>query len=464
MKLCHECQHCYEDTDTVCTEDNAALTTARVGSRLLAGKYRLEQLLGNGDIGTAYAATDTHSERHVIAVELIRDEVLSDPQALERFHEAAKAAGRNNDQEVGQVSEHGALAGGGAYVVMELLDGDNEQEKEETPSTNISSDTPTVEVKSPSSSTGALDARRARAPKLAGIAKELTQEVPRLPLSLPPREPPAAATDAPLSKTAGDNEQVSGSITQIITSSRPTSGEIREQPPAHITDIQRTSTPRRRPLFLYLGLALLLALVLAALWYGLRRAPDASPGRDAAQTGTAKQNTAQSQQATTPATGQSASSTSEASGSAPARTDKEGAATNSSEGGAQAEEPRAAVSAVLDDWLSAFVKQDAEKFMGFYMPELDAFYDKRNIRLLALRSDIVSFFERTQRVEARMIGEPRINFTEGERAANVRFRLSYSIEGRGRDRKRGDGTQELQLVKTNWGWKIKSHRGEKLMG
>jgi hypothetical protein len=119
---------------------------------------------------------------------------------------------------------------------------------------------------------------------------------------------------------------------------------------------------------------------------------------------------------------------------------------------------------VLDDWLSAFVKQDAEKFMSFYMPELDAFYDRRNVRLSALRPDIVRFFERTERAEARIIGEPRINFTDDNRAANVRLRLSYSIEGRGRDRRRGNGTQELRMVRTERGWKIESHRGEKLMG
>lgn len=466
MKLCPECQHCYEDADIVCTEDNAALTEARAGSRLLAGKYRLEQLLGSGDIGIAYAATDARSERHVIAVELLRDDVLSDPQALERFHSAAQAAGRNNDQEVGQIFEHGPLEGSGAYVVMELLDANNEQEKQGAQTTNISSDTPTMEMKRPSISTGALDARRARAPKLTSIAKELTQEVARIPLPLPPRETPAsAATEAPVSKTAVSNEHVFGSITQVITPSRPTVVATREQPPAHIKEIPRTSTPSRRPLFLYFGLALLLlALVLAALWYGLRRAPDASTGRDAAQTGTSTQNTPQSQQATAPATGQSASSTSEDNSSAPARTDNEGASTNSTNGSSQAADPRAAVGAALDDWLSAFVKQDAEKFMSFYMPELDAFYDKRNVRLSALRPDIVSFFERTQRVEARMIGEPRISFTEGERAADVRVRLSYSIEGKGRSRERGDGTQELQLVRTERGWKIQSHRGEKLMG
>jgi hypothetical protein len=120
---------------------------------------------------------------------------------------------------------------------------------------------------------------------------------------------------------------------------------------------------------------------------------------------------------------------------------------------------------VLDDWLSAFVKQDAEKFMSFYMPELDAFYNRRNVRLSALRPDIVRFFERTERAEARMIGEPRINFSDGDRVASVRFRLSYSIEGsRARDRQRGDGTQELRMVRTESGWKIESQRGEKLMG
>jgi hypothetical protein len=469
MKLCPNCQHCYEDTDIVCPEDNSSLAAARAGSLLLAGKYRLEQLLGSGDIGTAYAATETGSGRHVIAVELLREDVLSDPQALERFHSAAQAAGGNNDQEVGQILEHGPLQGGGAYVAMELLDSDDEQEKADTQSTNIALGTPTVEMKRPTLSTGWIDARRARAPKLASIARELTQEVPRIPLPLPPRETPVreASTGASVPKAEGGNEREAGSSTQPIASHGATTVEAREQPPAHISDIPRSAETRHRPFPLYLGLALLLlALVLTAVWYGLRSAPNASPDRSAAQTGMSAQGSTatQSQQTGTDANIERTSPAPAAQSPATESTENAGAATNASDGRSQAADPRAAVSGVLDDWLSAFVKQDAEKFMSFYMPELDAFYDRRNVRLSALRPDIVRFFQRTERMEARMIGEPRINFTDGDRVANVRFRLSYSIEDKGRDRQRGDGTQELRMVKTERGWKIESHRGEKLMG
>lgn len=465
MKLCPQCHHCYEDVDAVCPEDKTPLTAARSGTRLIADKYRLEQLLGSGDIGIAYAATETRSDRHVIAVELVRDEVLSDPQALERFHSAAQAAGRNNDQEVGQIFEHGALHGGGAYVVMELLDGDNEPKQDIQPTT-ASAGTPSLEVKRPSISTGGLDARRTRAPGLAGIAKELTQEVPRISLPLPPKEAlpaPLASTGVPAVKTTGDDQKASSSTS--ITPSSPTTVVAGRKPPAHIADIPQTSAASRRPLFLYLGLVMLLASVLAALWYGVRRAPDASD-RSAAQTGTSTRGatTAQSQQAGVDADAERTSSAPEANSTAPGTTDNAGATTNSSDTISQAEDPRSAVGGVLDDWLSAFAKQDAEKFMSFYMPELDAFYDRRNVRLSALRPNIIRFFERTERAEARMIGEPRINFTDNERVASVRFRMSYSIEGRGRDRRRGDGTQELRMVRTERGWKIESHRGEKLMG
>ncbi|HUQ33147.1 MAG TPA: hypothetical protein VM095_13585 [Pyrinomonadaceae bacterium] len=467
MKLCPECQHCYEGTTTVCPEDQTPLTEGRAGTRLIAGNYRLDQFLGRGDIGTAYTAADVRTEKHVIAVELVRDDVVADREAMRRFHEAAKAAGRNNDQEIGRIFEHGPLEGGGAYVVMELLGADNEPKEEDTQSTIAPTDMQSLEMKRPSISTGSLDARRARAPRLAGIAKELTQEIPRINLPLSPKEmPPAyhAGTDVTAVEIIKDEQKAPDSNTQSIAPSNPTNVVAGLQPPPHIPAIPYKSAGRRRPLFLYLGLVLLLALVL--LWFGLRRAPEAAPDRSSAQRETSTQGAADTQLQRTGADVNAEKTFSAPAAESPASESKDnaGMTTDSSHGSTQSTDPRLAVSGVLDEWLSALVNQDAEKFMSYYMPQLDTFYNRKNVRFSALRPDIVRFFERAGRVDARMIGEPRINFTDGDRVANVRFRLSYSIEGKGNSRRRGDGTQELRLALTEAGWKIESHRGEKLIG
>lgn len=124
MKHCPTCHRCYDDTQAACTEDNSALVESRPRSPALAGRYWLEVFLGRGNQGTAYEAIEVGNNRPVIAVELLSTEVLDDPQARERFHAAAQAAGRNNGQEVGEVRNRAPLPGGGAYVVMDLIDED----------------------------------------------------------------------------------------------------------------------------------------------------------------------------------------------------------------------------------------------------------------------------------------------------------------------------------------------------
>lgn len=122
MKLCPICQHCYEDTDTVCPQDQMALVPSRPGSRLIASKYRLDRLLGRGGMGTVYAGTHVDLDRPV-AIKLLLSDFTADADALERFRREARAAARLNHQNVADTYDYGSLPDGGAYIVMELVDG-----------------------------------------------------------------------------------------------------------------------------------------------------------------------------------------------------------------------------------------------------------------------------------------------------------------------------------------------------
>ena len=88
---------------------------------VLAGKYKVEKILGMGGMGVVVAATHLDL-REVRAVKLIRPDVASD-QSVERFLREARAVVRLRSEHVAEVYDVGRLESGAPYIVMELLDG-----------------------------------------------------------------------------------------------------------------------------------------------------------------------------------------------------------------------------------------------------------------------------------------------------------------------------------------------------
>ena len=128
MKVCPQCNRCFEDTAAACAADGSALATARFGTRDIAGgKYRLDRLIGRGGMGAVYAGTHVELERPV-AVKVLLPDFTDEPQALERFRREARAAARLNHSNVADTYDYGLLPEGGAYIVMELVDGINLRE------------------------------------------------------------------------------------------------------------------------------------------------------------------------------------------------------------------------------------------------------------------------------------------------------------------------------------------------
>lgn len=129
MKLCPDCQRCYEDADERCALDNAVLIGVRPGTREIAnGKYRLDRRIGRGGMGAVYGGTHVELERPV-AVKLLLTDFTGDPQAVERFRREARAAARLNHTNVADTYDYGTLPEGGAYIVMELLEGTTLRER-----------------------------------------------------------------------------------------------------------------------------------------------------------------------------------------------------------------------------------------------------------------------------------------------------------------------------------------------
>jgi serine/threonine protein kinase len=89
---------------------------------VLAGKYRVERILGQGGMGVVLAARHLQLDEPV-AIKLMLSDAASNPDAVGRFVREARAAARLQSAHVARVSDVGTLEDGRAYMVMEYLDG-----------------------------------------------------------------------------------------------------------------------------------------------------------------------------------------------------------------------------------------------------------------------------------------------------------------------------------------------------
>ncbi len=96
--------------------------TPQVGD-VIAGKYRVESILGRGGMGVVFAARHTISERRV-ALKWMEADLQDEPDSLERFVREAKAMGRIEHPNVVGVLDVGT-EGTIAYLVMEILRGES---------------------------------------------------------------------------------------------------------------------------------------------------------------------------------------------------------------------------------------------------------------------------------------------------------------------------------------------------
>jgi eukaryotic-like serine/threonine-protein kinase len=86
---------------------------------VLAGKYRVERVIGEGGMGIVVAATHLQLQT-VVALKFILEDR---GQAVERFLREARSAVRLKSEHVARVSDVGTLENGMPYMVMEYLEG-----------------------------------------------------------------------------------------------------------------------------------------------------------------------------------------------------------------------------------------------------------------------------------------------------------------------------------------------------
>ncbi len=100
------------------------------GERLLAGRYRVQQLIGRGGMAEVHMGEDLRLGRRV-AIKLLRSSLANDPTFRMRFRQEAQAASRMTHPTIVRVFDAGeetVLESGGGeaqlpFIVMEFVDG-----------------------------------------------------------------------------------------------------------------------------------------------------------------------------------------------------------------------------------------------------------------------------------------------------------------------------------------------------
>jgi serine/threonine protein kinase len=87
---------------------------------MMIRQFELRSVVGSGGMGTVYRAWDTTLER-MVAVKLMRKELLNDQKALESFYREARACARLNHTNIIHIYTFDEYEGQ-QYLVMELAD------------------------------------------------------------------------------------------------------------------------------------------------------------------------------------------------------------------------------------------------------------------------------------------------------------------------------------------------------
>lgn len=87
---------------------------------LIAGKYRIERMLGRGGVGVVVQATHIKLNQRV-AIKLLLPSAL--PDTISRFSREAQAAARLKNEHIARVLDVGDMPNGTPFMVMEFLEG-----------------------------------------------------------------------------------------------------------------------------------------------------------------------------------------------------------------------------------------------------------------------------------------------------------------------------------------------------
>lgn len=122
LRECPQCGLCFDVSQGHCANCGCDLALTLPVARTIENRYRLERMVGRGGMGAVYRATDL-SLRRDVAIKIIKADCFGDQTALRRFEKEAQTAARLNHPNIIKVFDYGRTEFGGAWLVMELIEG-----------------------------------------------------------------------------------------------------------------------------------------------------------------------------------------------------------------------------------------------------------------------------------------------------------------------------------------------------
>ncbi|MSP60547.1 MAG: serine/threonine protein kinase [Myxococcales bacterium] len=126
--ICPACNGRFEPGAAFCPKDGSKLQ-AEAGSgksglvgTVIADRYRIERKIGEGGMGEVFEASHIYIDKK-FALKLLRPEIISNPEAVARFHQEARSAASIGHDNIVDVEDFGRLPDGSVYLAMEMLVG-----------------------------------------------------------------------------------------------------------------------------------------------------------------------------------------------------------------------------------------------------------------------------------------------------------------------------------------------------
>lgn len=124
MKNCPKCGQVYDNSTTLCPLDGEALVKSgdELIGQTLAGKYRIDERISEGGMGTVYRGVHILMEK-AVAIKVLHPSLAADEKIVARFTREAKAASRISHPHALTVTDFGESENGIVFLVMEYLRG-----------------------------------------------------------------------------------------------------------------------------------------------------------------------------------------------------------------------------------------------------------------------------------------------------------------------------------------------------
>lgn len=125
-QVCPLCGAEYDEGIGFCSQDGTPLvpqSEANLIGKMVGGRYRIIQQLGEGGMGQVYLAEHVRMKRKS-AIKIMRPALVHEPEALQRFTREAENASKISHPNVASIFDFGETDEGLVYLAMEYIEGE----------------------------------------------------------------------------------------------------------------------------------------------------------------------------------------------------------------------------------------------------------------------------------------------------------------------------------------------------